>query len=210
MPRKPKQLTKDYKGELKSPITSETFPPYDLLCSTVDEEQHQKLKEKYMALESGRIMVAHIRKLFMLLDHYEVDQKSENKWYELALQLALNHVPGFRLEIKPVAKMTKWNPVSYAKLYFDVEGLLSSQRGKALSQTAACNILLKREPWNNFLNKTAHEQSNPAKTLQQAYMRSKSSGFVVFYNQALEDDSGRSSLLSNFPKIIDDMFKKVS
>ena len=59
----------------------------------VDEDQIDRVEE---------VLLARVpEKIHLLFKHYKIDPSDEQSWQTLALQLALDHVPGVRLAFRP-------------------------------------------------------------------------------------------------------------
>jgi hypothetical protein len=73
-----------WKGELKKPICIAVIPGF--------EETEQKVEEHYW----NTIKEKRIEKLDLLMEHYAISDKTD--FFHLALALAIDHVPGFRVD----------------------------------------------------------------------------------------------------------------
>ena len=82
-------------------------------------------------------------RLRLLLDHYEIARDDPNRWIELSMWLAVNHVPGF--EYSPKGAPTKWGENEEFKLFSRVVEL--TKRGNSIRN--ACRLLAKKEPYKS-------------------------------------------------------------
>ena len=107
-----------------------------------DEEQKQndiKVQEhNYKVL--GEIMELAIKKMSTLLDYYDINQDNENKWFELAMKLAMAHEPGFQMQESPSGRINTWDSNQLLGFYCLIE-LIKEKKG--ISTTHACQIAKK-------------------------------------------------------------------
>lgn len=82
-----------------------------------------------------------LEKMNLLLSHYRIDRDNPERWFGLALCLAIDHVPGFEpvKRKKPGAKLD-WDGVTLARLNFQVSGLIASRQSASIR--AACETIL--------------------------------------------------------------------
>lgn len=89
------------------------------------------------ALVTTRTIHAHAdERLSLLLDLYGIPADSDDKWRDLALALAQDYVPGFRVENSPGARK-KWGRRELMRLYSKVGELMAT----GMSAMEACRIL---------------------------------------------------------------------
>ncbi len=95
----------------------------------------------------GGIRGAQDRKLLLLLEHFGIDQTSEDRWKELARALAVAHVPGF--ELGPYGRSINgrpkvWHSKSYFQLWFAVWWMCKKS---GVSESEACRLLSRQPIW---------------------------------------------------------------
>lgn len=131
----------------------------------------------------GTVLSEYLDKLFLLAKHYEIDLKPIDdwqKWMEFTFAIAIDHVEGFQVEeASKVGRKSKWNDDVRAKLYFDVENIKNNYPAK-LSNTRACEILLKSETWREFVDQKRDTYSSAA-YLAKEYGKAKKSLPVQTY-----------------------------
>lgn len=69
-------------------------------------------------------------------------------WRELALYLAVAHVPGMGFEKAKRGPATVWNDMTRAELRLDIEAYVQTHGG---STSHACSVLAGKEPWKTKL-----------------------------------------------------------
>lgn len=156
MSGKPRKLPK---GPLTAPLRPPDQPPDypTALLTGTDPLAVEEWKDKYeewrtnAGIEMG---LAAIEKLGALLDHYGIQRDAEERWFNLALKLALDYVPGFQVERKPVPKgrRLKWTEMRLAALHCAVmtENLRRRDVGLAESDIDACRRLAKTDAWRGW------------------------------------------------------------
>jgi hypothetical protein len=76
-------------------------------------------------------------KIHLLFKHYKIDPSDEQSWEKLALQLALDHVPGLQLALRPKAgAKPKWKTGLGDELVRAVEDV-KSRTGKGTEDAIA-------------------------------------------------------------------------
>ncbi len=107
-----KKSAQQYSGKLAEPLPELTLEEF--LGYRVSDETKGLMHEK-MAL---------------LLDHFGISKDSDDRWFSLALSLAIRHVPGFRYHSpKKRSKQAKWRGYRSWELYTDVMQLV--QQGQS-------------------------------------------------------------------------------
>lgn len=122
-----------YEGPLKRRIPGKRF---GLLAG--DEE--------YVS-DAARIADAQLAKLPALFQAHGVPF---GEWHLLALELAIAHVPGFKVS-KPVGRNTKWSELDKAELRIDVDATIAATRHKTVGE-ALRHLQKTNEKWKPFLN----------------------------------------------------------
>lgn len=98
--------------------------------------------------------------LYLLAVHYgvQIHYGGEPDWRELALSMAREHVPAFRVE--PRGRDQKWSELDEAKLYVEVRGLVVQ---KGISMRAACIEIAKRPKHRNIQFGSLYDRVRKAK-----------------------------------------------
>jgi hypothetical protein len=118
--------TKKWPGQLGKRIPL----AIDYSDSGFDPEVDREIEEK-------KIFRARVSKLPLLFGHFKIDRAgqqfselSAEHWFKLALAVAIECVPGFKLKKRPAKRGPKatWRPVG---LIFDVELYIAEKEGKA-------------------------------------------------------------------------------
>lgn len=217
MPRKPKYLDKPYKGDLKKPIkvAREPATPQILINSMtiaegVDDYRHRLASH---AEDVAREIVSEqMRKMYLLPAHFDIDESNPDPWFEVALNLARAHVPGFKPAEEGVfGRKIKWDIFAYAKLYFDVQRQQERLQTTNPSISDACANLIKSEPWLSVLE--PHKQHNSAatatpKTLQTRYSEAEKSPLVLAYQRMVQTNLIPEELKADYIVWIDHIFKE--
>lgn len=116
-----------------------------------------------------RVTAAEMRiKLFVLLDHFEISSDNPDCWLQLAVKLALEHVPGFQVERKVGAK-PKWTIFNRRELRETIDCEKSKAgniAGKGIAW--ACGILAKQEPWKSLV-----KGQDRAESLRSVYYKAR-------------------------------------
>lgn len=197
MPRLPKNQSKPYPSKVTKRIKVDPTPLLrSVLKEPTDEQKaiHQKDLEKYHFKTAMKATTEAIEKMFLLLDHYNIDRNDEEKWFFLAFNLARNHIEGFSLEDKkPEGSPKIWDNFTYLKLYHDVSNKVSLSPDKSIAW--ACRQLVKAQPWKDML------RGDKGKSLENQYNKSKSSPLVKFYNFILSDSRIRD-MAPDFAELI--------
>ncbi len=186
MPRKPKQLEKEYKGGLKKPIHRDEppIPPGKVIKLLSPEIDHDaKYKEEsaiFIAKSFLSLATQNIEKLGLLLEHYNIDPNDPDRWFWLSVNLAKNHVPGFKIKTKEEkgGRPQEWDIVKYARLFLEVTILMAEKKNvSGCNISRACNALLKEPEWESYSRKT----------LQSRYAEAKTTPFVMIYKNAVSE-----------------------
>jgi hypothetical protein len=108
----------------------------------VDEDQIDRVEE---------VLLARVpEKIHLLFKHYKIDPSDEQSWQTLALQLALDHVPGVRLAFRPKRGP---HPTWKAGLGFDLVRAVQDVKSQTGMRTAdAIRKLQKDKPgtWGRY------------------------------------------------------------
>lgn len=183
MPRLPKNQSKPYPSNVTKKIKVDPAPPLHSALKEPTEAQkqaYQKELQRYNLDTAIKATAEAAEKMFLLLDHYNIDRNDEEKWFFLAFNLARNHIEGFSLEDKkPKGSPRIWDNFTYLKLYHDVSNKVSLSPNKSIAW--ACGQLVKAQPWKDML------RGDKGKSLENQYNKSKSSPLVKFYNFILSD-----------------------
>lgn len=171
-------MSRRWKGELAQPIKLSP-PPNPPTLLTRNPESEAKYKQEYAKWlndQKYKFMGEHAIKLAKLCEHYGLDIKEKEKdvWFELALALAKDHVPGFRVEQAKQSGRPKERDESFlARLYFDFEQAREERKSKGLPAkiTDICSALAR----------DANYQDISKKTIGNLYQQAKASPLVKLY-----------------------------
>jgi hypothetical protein len=106
-----------------------------------------------------------VEKIWLLFKHYKIDPNNEQSWQELALSLALAHVPGLQVANRPGRKPT-WKTGLYDELVRAVDDV-KSRTGKGTKEAIA---ELRKEPkWKTYPS----EKPIPAQSLGARYREAR-------------------------------------
>ncbi len=198
MPRKSKQLEKEYSGHLKQPI----ILPSDLpTTGRFFESNTGLLADMYERENIPRITAEMHDKFDLLFEHYGISNTSDHRWYLLALKLAINHVPGFQVVTEKRGRKIKWDPVALAHLYFEVEDRLQTSEYKNPTVQWACSELSRTPTWKAFFGPRGDTDQN-AKTLQNNYILAKTSLLVEGYLKMKSDEILSAELIKQFELLV--------
>jgi hypothetical protein len=134
MPKKPKT----YKGPLAAQI--ELPRPY-----TDDPKLPRITRQRE---EVARLEIARRHKLLPLLEHFGIARDDSERWYKLALALAIEHIPGFQAKRSPGRRKieTTW---MLSSLYRTFIREMANQRRRRqsveISDADVCRCLLRDE-----------------------------------------------------------------
>ena len=87
-----------WKGELAKPIRPKVIRPRGL--AVTDAETVARANEEMEELYRQAIEERRVEKLRLLMDHYGISDKAD--FFSLAFALAIDHVPGFRIDPTPL------------------------------------------------------------------------------------------------------------
>lgn len=218
MARKSKQQRKKYKGALAKEIIvpMQPDPPQILFEKIGIEELAAKYKENLdqHAIETATITVEErFKKMFLLLEHYELKYEGEITWFKLAYEMAVDRVQGFSIKEENQYSRDVWNLISYAKLYFDVHREMESLNTNNKKPKPACDRLIKKEPWSVLLTpKNKHHGEEPkAATLYKQYSAAKKSPLILGFNdpknKSLRSNEGQRIYIEGIDNVFSDYFK---
>ncbi len=120
-----------YRGELAKPIV-ERPEPLGLLR---EDNAHRAARQRQLA------------KLETLFEHFKIDPTSEHRWLELAISLAVVHVPGMRVSFDAKRKggrRRKWKAGQYEELLRDAKRV---QQDRKMRVTEVVEELRKTKRW---------------------------------------------------------------
>ena len=105
----------------------------------------------------------------LLFDFYGVERPGQSSdddtsWRDLALSLAVRHVPGLR-SAKPSGPSKKWGEWQLVRLHLDV---ILQTREHHDNISRACYFLAGREPWESFVRPEATQESR-GRTLRRKF-----------------------------------------
>ncbi|NLZ41033.1 MAG: hypothetical protein GX886_07230, partial [Comamonadaceae bacterium] len=91
-------------------------------------------------------------KMLLLLDQFGIARDHEERWFLLALRLAIEHEPGFKVasdEPRRIGRPKSWTDMLRTDLYCRVqlENADREARGLARSDTDVCRLLAREERW---------------------------------------------------------------
>lgn len=96
--------------------------------------------------EAVRVVDARFAKFPALFEAHNVPP---GDWQRLAYELAVAHVPGFKVS-KPVGRNTKWSELDKAKLRIDVDATIAATRHKTVGE-ALRHLQKTNEKWKPML-----------------------------------------------------------
>lgn len=157
--KKPRIDKSGYSGILLEPIISESATWSD-----------DKKKSAFIMGISNRFTA--------LFEHYKISSCTDDKWFELAMALALVHVPGFRCRNIDTKKgrgaPNKWQLGKGYSLYLDVNKLRLKNR---TSIAKACDALKNNPPY----------KGETASNLVRRYKEAVKSNHIVSFEKFLRD-----------------------
>lgn len=139
-----------YHGLLAEPIVAVPVSPSwnRLTTPNPTPEQLAELEEAMFAANSHNLMgiVDRVRELF---EHYEITTARPEKWTQLAMALAHEHVPGFRVvrRAKPIKRPGRPVTWSEERLVRLVKAVDETRSQLNLSIKAACGFLTNNAEW---------------------------------------------------------------
>lgn len=179
MPRKAKQLGKGYKGALNKP-TRRAAPPKPrgvmtkiLLPEATDTYQEEW--NRWFGESVSNVIADQVPKLMLLMDHYDIARGDPERWFLLALALARNHVPGFRIEDgNLVGRKESWDVVKDTLLYISViEKIHAGPASTSRTISWACEQVAKDSLWK--------DSGLKKKSLQNRYPKAEKSILAQIY-----------------------------
>ena len=119
-------------------------------------------------------------RLMSLFDFYSVERPNQSSdgdtsWRDLALSLAVRHVPGLRSS-KPPGSRRKWGEWQLVRLYLDV---VLRTREHSHSVARACERLAGEDPWKSFIQPQASRKSRGQTLRRKFYSIKKQSHRIV-------------------------------
>jgi hypothetical protein len=129
-----------FTGELAKPITIRT----QSVTLLTDTPEHRAEVEKHNNAEFSRAFFESFRKLDLLCAEFNIDTNdAQLKFIRLALALAMEFVPGFRVKNLSLARergrRKEWGPIRYTQLLADIAKV---QTGKKCSDSEASRLVV--------------------------------------------------------------------
>lgn len=126
-----------YSGPLNKPIqVTKGEPPTFLAAAGGSPSEHAN-----QVAENSHVPKEWLEKMALLLSHYKIDADDPERWFALSLHLAIDHVPGFKLdEKKKSGAPLDWDGWTLARLNFEVSDLMA--RNVDMTIEAACETIL--------------------------------------------------------------------
>ena len=158
-----------YKGKytlLSKPIVipPHALEPISLMASELEKRQYAFTKTALAKENANLVMAESFKKIELLFDFYNLDIKKDG-WPILAMRLAQEFIPGFRIQRKkkPGAP-TIWDDGKQLELYWEVNDLLENKKksNPSFKVSDACALLSK-------------QRNVSPKTLQNQYSKIKNS-----------------------------------
>jgi hypothetical protein len=136
-------------------------------------------------------------KLKALFEWYSIDPADPDAWARLAIDLALNHVPG--MTVRPASKkrgrVRSWDDL-YAKLLRAVEDVREEKR---MTIREAIKVLRKGSDWRSFTQESLEIRYREARNIEQDHRR--------LYREWKENPSGLPiALLKAFAVNLDEHY----
>ncbi len=206
MPRKPKQLGKEYKGALNKPTRRTTPPkPRGIAAKILFPEatdNYQEDSNKWLGESTLNVISDQLPKLMLLMDHYDIQRDDPERWFLLSLSLARNHVPGFRVEEKNQdGRKKEWDVAKDTFLYLCIiEKIYTGKLDASKTISWACEQLAKDSFWKNA--------GCTKKTLQNRYAQAEKSVLSQIYINAI-NKYGESNHHSDFARDIRDKWLQI-
>lgn len=102
--------------------------------------------------DAARVVDARFAKFPALFEAHNVPL---NDWQRLAYELAVAHVPGFKVS-KPVGRNTKWGELDKAHLRIDADATIATTRHKTVGD-ALRHLQKTSEKWKPMLRKLSQQ-----------------------------------------------------
>ena len=150
-----------WKGELAKPIRRKVNRPRGL--AVTDDETAARANEEMEGLYQQATKEKYLTKLHLLMEHYGIADK--NDFRSLALELAIDHVPGFRIDPTPLrlekisddglalvvqdnnrGRRLEWTPARLGRLLDAVED--TKKKFKLSADREALSVLAGRPEWS--------------------------------------------------------------
>lgn len=159
-------MQKKFKGVLATPIKPRQ------LHLLMDEAEIREQRAKWAAED--------YQKLLLLCEHYGIPTTPIGAFtfYDLAMRLAQDFVPGFQEEV-PRGRKQKWHIGNMGALVVEIERLVQSG-DESHGVFWAAGVLAKREPWKSFLD-TSRE---PKAVVQKVYYNFREDLFAEICRKA--------------------------
>jgi hypothetical protein len=156
--KKPRTKTPPkFKGDLATPIRPLPPPRLPTVLAGGTPEQDKELWEKWRYQSAFKAGAESLKKLSLLLKHYEIPEDDSERWFSLAFALALDFVPGFAIDTrKPAGRRAEWDDIRLCSLWFEVGSLRRSN--PKLSVSAACARIAKRPDWKSLTGSTLRQR----------------------------------------------------
>jgi hypothetical protein len=135
-PKKKRVRLPEYQGDLAEPIVEPPLP-FGLLREVLKEEAERRAIQRQAA------------KLEKLFEHFSIDPTSKHRWLDLAISLAVKHVPGMRVSFVAKSKggrPRKWKAGGNKQLLLDAKRV---QQGRTMPYADVVRELLKTERWRD-------------------------------------------------------------
>lgn len=123
-----------------------------------------------------------LEKMLELLSFYKIETTDPERWFALAFNLALEHVPGFRLDRRRKAGAPlEWDGMMLARLNFEVSTLTAIE---SITIKAACEAIL--ADYNKRRTYPVGPKGKPltATTLMRRYHQSRNDPLVKMLQMA--------------------------
>ena len=211
MPRKSKQLKKPYKGALSKYIKIPKPQPKPTILGKSgtkheQEDQYQKTLKAYEQENAKFISTEIARKMDLLVEHFDLQDFDGNVWFQVALNLAIDHVDGFKIEEEGArGRPLKWNLLLDAKLYFDVLRETKGNLGKGRIENA-CYDLCNKEPWKSLLTGRRNMPAK-AKTLQNRFPQACKSSLINGFQALPNEKELKDTFHKDFEATLKEFFK---
>jgi hypothetical protein len=111
-------------------------------------------------------------KIHLLFKHYKIDRSDEQSWQKLALQLALDHVPGLQLALRP--KKAGRKPTWKTGLGDELVGAVQDVKSRTGMRTEDAIAKLKEKPggmWGRYTVENLGARYREAKHRQEQFRK---------------------------------------
>ena len=189
--RKRKELTGKF-ARLSRPIVIP--PPPRLSTGTFlhTNNQDKEIRAKYEQWKMRCALIAageSLKKLDLLFDLYGIERGKQTSWFQLALRLAIDYIPGFSIAKRP-GRHKKWDEWHLFKLNREINRIKKEKDGRSAQH--ACRSLSRRQ----------NEYNLTPRRLYHLYSESKASAFVIFFEWMSSNPNFSPDKINSFMDVL--------